>query len=236
MINNKIVSSIILCAGKSTRFGENKIFYNILEKPAIYYTIKAFCDSDLVDNIIIVSQQADSMKFNNLIKSFKKLTGKNITLTTGGESRQESVKNGLKMINNKTSFIAIHDGARILIEKKTIDQSIRDAFEHKASCVGVPVKDTIKKVNNNKFICETPARETLWCAQTPQVFERTIYNQALTKATKEGKIYTDDCQLLESNNVKVHMCLGNYSNIKITTIDDIYTCENVLIKRLKKII
>lgn len=234
MINDKVVTSIILCAGKSRRFGENKIFYNILGKPAVYYNIKAFCESKLIDNIIIVSQEEDLIKFNELIKEFKETTKKEFLITIGGSTRQDSVVNGLKKINNNTSFILIHDGARILIQKELIDKAILDAFKYKASCVGVPTKDTIKKVDNNGFIYETPVRNFLWNAQTPQVFEKTIYIESLNKAIKEGKNFTDDCQLLENNNIKTHMCLGSYENIKLTTIDDIEISKNILIKRLNK--
>lgn len=129
-------------------------------------------------------------------------------------------------------MLAIHDGARPLVLPAQIAQVIQDASVFGGATLGVPVKDTIKVVNDN-LIVDTPYRPHLYITQTPQVFKRQLYFEAVTFAREHGLDFTDDCQLVEAINHKIYMTTGDYTNLKITTPEDIAIAE-ILLKRREK--
>lgn len=129
-------------------------------------------------------------------------------------------------------MIAVHDGARPLVKPEHIAQVIRDASVFGGATLGVPVKDTIKVVNDH-LIVDTPYRPHLFITQTPQVFKRQLYFEAVTFAEEHALDFTDDCQLIEAINCKVYMTEGDYTNIKITTPEDIAIAE-ILLARQKE--
>jgi 2-C-methyl-D-erythritol 4-phosphate cytidylyltransferase len=143
-----------------------------------------------------------------------------ICVTEGGETRQESVKNGLNECAKDTDIIAVHDGARPFADAALIDRTINDCKEYGASMAGVKVKDTIKETKEG-FIFNTPNRENIYIAQTPQVFFFDELKIAFKNAEEHGLNFTDDCQLMESMGKKIYISQGDYKNIKITTIEDI---------------
>lgn len=230
-MKSNFVSAIMVAAGNSTRMGTGvpKIFENILSRPALNYTLEVLNRAKLVDEIIIVCKDEHRAKILSLIEENKinKFKG----FATGGNSRQQSVFSGLTQISSHTTHVAIHDAARILITDDIVDNVITDAFETKASAVGTPMKDTIKLVDNNSFIVNTVDRSKLWNIQTPQVFEKNLYLSAMESAISAGKDYTDDCQLVENFGKNVHAIMGSYSNLKLTTADDIPIFEAILKKR-----
>ena len=216
---NNFVSAIIVSAGNSTRMGTDKQFINICGKPAIIHTIKAFESSSIINEIVIVCKKdhledmVDIINKNNI----KKVS----VITPGGNSRQESVSLGIEKTSKLATHFYIHDGARILVTPDIISRVVEKSFEFKCAAVGVPVKDTIKVIDMNSFIESTPNRSNLWAVQTPQVFERKVYMNALENAKKLKQNYTDDCQLIENNGGKVYILKGDYTNIKLTTVDDV---------------
>lgn len=222
----EFVSAIIVSAGNSTRMGTDKQFIDICGKPAIAYTLMAFEASDVINEIIVVCKKEHINKMMAIIKEndIKKVSA----VTIGGNSRQESVEFGIKRVNKASTYFCIHDGARILITPKAISGVVNKAFEHKCAAVGVMVKDTIKVVDSDGFIKFTPDRSSLWAVQTPQVFERDIYLDSLENARKLEKNYTDDCQLIENNCGKIFMLKGDYSNIKLTTVEDIEQAKAIV--------
>ena len=142
--------------------------------------------------------------------------------------RQESVKNGLKLISKDTDIIAVHDGARPLVSPENIEKTIKDARVFGGSTLGVRVKDTIKVVEDD-LIVDTPYRPSLFICQTPQVFKRKIYFDAVAFASEHNiENLTDDCQLAEAIGQKIFMTEGDYKNIKITTPEDIKIAEVLL--------
>ena len=229
MIENKyFTSAIIVAAGNSRRMGKNqsKIFEMLLKKPAISYTLKAFQESDLVNEIIIVCKEKDIDNLHyivnqNHISKFK-------LFALGGSSRQKSAFSGINKANKEATHFAIHDAARVLVTKEIIDKTIKKAFKTKAAIAGIPLKDTVKYIDDNGQVISTPDRSKLWCAQTPQVFEKYLYIDAMKKAIKFKQDFTDDSQLIESCGKKVYMVMGNYKNIKLTTPEDIIIFENIL--------
>lgn len=219
-------SVIIVSAGQSSRMnGIDKQLSLINNIPVIVRSITAFDNIDCVKEIILVLNSKSKNSICSLLRnySFKK----DIIITEGGNSRQQSVFNGFNKIGQNSSYVAIHDGARPLVKEKDIKNVFNNAIKYKASTLGVPVKDTIKIVDNG-FIKSTPARKNLFITQTPQVFETSLYRKALENAKSENLDFTDDCQLVENLGQKVFMTIGSYDNIKITTPDDIITAEQLL--------
>lgn len=224
----RFVTSVIVAAGKSTRMKskQSKQFLPVLGKPAIFYTLLAFSQSKSIDEIVIVCREDDKENFLKLKSEndFNKIS----SVVSGGQSRQQSVLSGVLSASKKTTHYAIHDGARICILPETIDQVVEKAVLCQAATVGVLVKDTIKVVNGEGAIEQTPDRSRLWSIQTPQVFEKELYLSAVQHGRWQNKEYTDDCQLVEQLGEKVFVVKGEYTNIKMTTPDDLLLAESIL--------
>ncbi len=221
----KNISVIILAAGNSTRMGNiNKQFIMLKDKAVIKHTIEKFAGLDDVIEIIIATKAENFAEIAKMCEDIKTT----IIFAQGGDTRQKSVESALEKINKDTGFVAIHDGARPLVSRETILSLFADAVKYNAATLGVPVKDTVKIIDENGFIDNTPQRSKVYIAQTPQVFERNLYEKAMSKAVSEGKDYTDDCQLVESYGEKVFVSMGDYSNIKITTVEDVKIAQALL--------
>ncbi len=218
--------AVILGAGNGTRMGidKSKLLLEIGGKTVIERTVETFENTPEVDEIIVVCRECDIEEFSNL------LTDENVSFVIGGETRQESVANAVEVIDD-CDYIIIHDGARPLVTETEIVNTLDKAQNTKAAATGVRVKDTIKVVDDELVIVETPDRSKLVSIQTPQIFDFNTYKTALDKAKNEGKDYTDDCQLVENLGLKVSAVIGSYENIKITTKSDISLAENILKQR-----
>jgi 2-C-methyl-D-erythritol 4-phosphate cytidylyltransferase len=223
--------AIIVAAGNSTRMalGYSKQFVPLCGIPAIARTLAAFDSADLIDATVVVCRNEDLTDIENCVNkyNYKKV----IAVVAGGNTRQQSVMAGIAAAPQDSEYFAIHDGARALITTEEINLSVEDGFQYRASALAVPVKDTIKLIDENGAVISTPDRSLLWAVQTPQVFERSIYQAALAQAQKDDADYTDDCQLAEHNGVKVHLCQGEYTNLKLTTADDVDLAEMIITKR-----
>ena len=223
------VSTIIAAAGKSTRMnaGINKQYMMAAGKPVLAHTIDVFERIGIISDIIIVIGKEDEPVFNDYILNRYKYS-KISAVTYGGSDRQASVYNGLRAVSAKSDIVCVHDGARPLITPDIILNTVTAAYEKGAACVGVPVKDTIKKKGGEGIIEETLDRSMLWSIQTPQAFKREILEKAHRIAAEEGFIGTDDSVLVERLGYPVHMVMGSYKNIKITTPEDLIFAEAVL--------
>lgn len=219
-------SVIIVCAGNSTRMcGVNKILMPLGERLVIGVTMQAFEKCESVSEIIIVARENDIQAIQE--EAAKAGITKLKQCTVGGSTRQESVINGVKCISPDTELIAIHDGARPLVKSEHIEKTIKDASVFGGATLGVPVKDTIKMVEDS-LITDTPPRKFLYITQTPQVFKRKLYFEGIDFALEHGLDFTDDCQLVEAIGGKVYMTTGDYTNIKITTPEDIQIAKILL--------
>ena len=223
--------ALITAAGSSKRMkGKgSKPFLVLGSKPLIVHTIAAFERADVIDGIFLVLQPEEIGKFEKEIISknrFSKILG----IVAGGKERQESVKNGLDAIEKicKCAVVAIHDGARPLIEPQHISKVVLAAKKYGAATLAVPAKDTIKIVDAHGFCQDTLDRKFTWQTQTPQAFTFELIMEAHKKA--KGNLALDDASLVEAVGHRVKIVEGAYSNIKITTPEDLHIAE-ALIKR-----
>lgn len=200
---------------------DSKLLLKINGKTVLERSVNAFLNISDVDEVIVVAREKDIPAFSDI------LTDERVSFVVGGDTRQQSVMNALDVIDD-CELIIIHDGARPLIKSEDIENTIRAAKENKAAAVGVFVKDTVKVVDKKGFVVSTPDRSTLFAVQTPQIFDFELYRKAAQNAREKGLDFTDDCQLVESFNQNVKTVVGSYSNIKITTPDDIVLAENLL--------
>ena len=227
--NNMFVSAVIVSAGNSTRMGGiNKQFLELDGMPVIAHSISAFQKCKYVDEIVIVTRESDIEEIKNLINkySFTKVS----SVVCGGETRQLSVFNGIIKTSNDAQIVAIHDGARPLVSVKIIEETIKATAEYGAAATGVKVKDTVKVVDDNDNIVDTPDRAYMRFIQTPQVFDKKLYLDAVV-SVENSNDFTDDCKLLEAYGKTVKFVDGDYENIKITTPEDIELAENYLKRR-----
>lgn len=226
-MTDNFVTAIIVAAGNSTRMGKDKILLPLNNnKPTIAYTLIAFEESKSINEIIIVCKHEHKSILNDIIHEYSISKFKNFAC--GGNTRQKSVFSGVNSCNKITTYYAIHDACRCLITSEEIDTVVNDAFFYKASSLGVPCKDTIKILDNKNFVTSTPDRSLLWNIQTPQVFEKNLYLGAMYSAIQSNDDYSDDCQLIEKFGNPVHIVKGNYSNLKLTTVEDIAVFKNLL--------
>ncbi len=221
-------SVVIVSAGRGSRMKAdiNKQFLKLADKEVIAHTIDKFYKNENIGEIIVVIRKDEEEFFQkNIIDKYKY---KDIKIAYGGSERQDSVYNGLKSVNKNCKIVLIHDGARPFVTDKIIENSIICAKENNCGVVGVPVKDTIKVINENSEVCETPNRSTLWAIQTPQVFNYSLIMEAHEKAKKDNYYGTDDSMLMEHFGHNVKVVEGSYNNIKITTPEDLKIGEEIL--------
>lgn len=219
-------SAILVCAGNATRMGGvNKILMPLGTSNVVGHSMLAFEQSPDITEIIVVTKSENNAAIEETAKALgiTKLTH----ITEGGETRQKSVMQGLRLVSKESQYIAIHDGARPLVRPVQIARVIKDAAVFGGATLGVPVKDTIKVVDDG-LIMDTPHRPSLWITQTPQVFRKRLYFEAVDFAEEHGLDFTDDCQLVEAIGGKVYMTRGDYTNIKITTPEDRAIAEVLL--------
>lgn len=219
---------VIVAAGTGSRMnmGINKQFIKLEGKEIIYYTIEKFYRNENIEDIVVVVKEEEAEFFRKEI--LDKYNFKNIKIAYGGKERQDSVYNGLKSLDKNCNIVLIHDGARPFVSDKIINKSIEEAKENKAVVVGVPVKDTIKVIDNDNNIVDTPNRSLLWAVQTPQTFEYNLLIKSYEDAFKENFYGTDDAMLVERIGYKVKMVEGSYNNIKITTQEDLNLGNQIL--------
>lgn len=227
--------AIIVGAGKSTRMqsSESKIFLPLLVQPLVYHTIKIFENCSLIDSIILVVQNNDIEKMKKMIEqyNFKKITA----VVEGGQERQDSVYNGLMSIKNarETDVIVVHNASNPLVKEEEIINCINDAKQYGAAVCAFPLKDTIKKVNDD-FVESTVDRSNIWQMQTPQAIKCGNFVEAFENAKKKKLKFTDDVALVESIGKKVKITKCSYENIKITTPDDLVIAEGILRNQTQK--
>lgn len=208
-------SAVIVAAGKGTRMnlGYNKVYYKLDGQPILETTMDIFLNDEDCKQVVVVTNSDDYHK-----KIATGTTGK-VVLAQGGETRQDSVANGLEAVICDTVFI--HDGARPFLAKESLDALKEVMQSEDAACLMVPCTDTIKRVEGD-YVVETIPRTVLRAAQTPQCFKTELILSCMEQAKAEGFIGTDDCSLVEKySHTKVRVVEGTFENKKITTPEDI---------------
>jgi 2-C-methyl-D-erythritol 4-phosphate cytidylyltransferase len=217
---------VIPAAGSGTRMGagQNKLFLSLSGLSIIIRTLRVFEKDPWCKGVVLVIKDDERAWFKRELT--KHHIQKVIALVTGGAERQHSVYLGLKAVSHE--FVLIHDGARPLVSQSDIHRVVQKAKETNAAVLAVPVKDTIKRVNE-LIVTETVERQSLWAMQTPQAFRLSLILKAHALGHTLGKLGTDDAELVEGLGESVHVVLGNYKNIKITTKEDLIIGEQFLL-------
>ncbi|MCF2642972.1 MAG: 2-C-methyl-D-erythritol 4-phosphate cytidylyltransferase [Roseburia sp.] len=220
------VTAIVLAAGQGTRMGgKTAKQYLLLDgRPVLYYALLAF-EKSMVDEIILVAGEKDLPFCRTEIVEkygFSKVT----RIVAGGKERYHSVYQGLKAAGG-ADYVLIHDGARPFVSDDIISRTIEAVKKEKACVVAMPVKDTIKIANEDHYAIETPNRSKVWMIQTPQAFSYDLILHAYEKVLASGDaVITDDAMVLEkAENIPVKLVQGSYTNIKITTPEDMKIAE-----------
>ncbi len=227
-----MVSVIIAAAGIGSRMGsmQNKLFIPLFHVPILYITVEKFISNPRINEIIICANKNDIRTIQTIFRNNKE----KIKIVQGGPERQQSIYNALKKLDSKCKYVMIHDGARPLVKKTTIETVLNEIKDKKAVIVGVPLKDTLKEIDDNNCVINTLSREKFYCIQTPQAFKRSTIMKAHKKAVKENLLFTDDAALVENLKEKVKVIPGSYENIKITTPEDIIFARAIINKRKKQ--
>lgn len=223
---------LIPAAGMGRRMGSNrnKLLLTLLGKPLLAWTLLAAEASHEISWIGIVGQPADFSDFKTILTDLA-LT-KPLLLIVGGETRQESVYNGLQALPDDAERVLIHDGARCLATPQLLDRCTAVLQECQGLIAAVPVKDTIKVVDETGVIEDTPDRSKLWAAQTPQGFEVKTLKQCHEQGRNFGWEVTDDAALFERCGLPVRIVEGEETNLKVTTPVDLAIAEFILRQRL----
>ena len=222
-----MISAIVLAGGRGKRmnYHKSKQFIEIKGKPVLVYTLEKFIYNKSIDEVILVlpEDEVDYCKKEVLQKYSLKVD----RIVIGGKERQDSVFNALEAME-KANIVLIHDGARPFISEKIIEEGIKYANIYGAAAPGVTPKDTIKIKNEDNISVDTPDRNTLVAVQTPQCFKYDEIYQCHRKIKEENAIVTDDTSVVDRYGHKVYLYEGDYTNIKITTPEDLILAERLI--------
>ena len=223
---NSKICALIPAAGKGSRMvnAVKKPYLKLAQKPILAHTLQRFEENTAVDAIFVIVDKDDfSDCRTNVLEPYTFTKVKE--LIAGGETRQMSVYNGVRALSADVDFVVVHDGVRPFVNDQIIFACLTAADECGAAVAAVPVKDTIKIADENNFIVETPIRERLWAVQTPQVFRKSLLEEAHQKAHAQQLTATDDAALVEQLGFPVKLVMGSYENLKITTPEDLRVAE-----------
>lgn len=207
--------------------GRDKLFIPILGSPLLLYCLEAFENSPSVHKITISAATESVSRVRDLAREHA-LT-KLASVVPGGARRQDSVHNALNALG-EVDLVIVHDGARPFLDDETIARAVDEAHTYGAASAAVPVKDTIKVATPEMTVVSTPARDTLWAAQTPQSFRIDVIREAHLRIKRD---VTDDAAMVEALGCTVKLFMGSYENIKVTTPDDIAVAEAIARGRLE---
>ena len=226
---------LIPAAGMGRRMGSdrNKLLLTLLGKPLLAWTLLAAEAARDISWIGIIGQVADQADFKAILAQMS--LSKPVQLIPGGETRQQSVYNGLQALPAAAERVLIHDGARCLATPQLLDRCATVLLDCPGLIAAVPVKDTIKVVNETGIIQDTPDRRQLWAAQTPQGFDVPLLKQCHEQGRSLGWEVTDDAALFERCGLPVRIVEGEETNLKVTTPVDLAIAEFILRQRLDNI-
>lgn len=224
---NKIkTTAIVLAGGRGTRMNSKtpKQYLDICGKPVLYYSLKAFEDSEVQEIILVTGKDDLDYCRTQIVEKYG--LHKVSAIVEGGRERYDSVYNGLKLAGS-SDYVLIHDGARPFLTQQIISDNIL-AVQTKNACVtGVPSKDTVKLSDGQGCVADTPDRSRVWIVQTPQTFAVPVIREAYDKIMQMDCAHvTDDAMVVETAlGLPVYFVMGDYRNIKITTPEDLKVAQ-----------
>ena len=214
---------VVVAAGRSTRMGgTDKTFALIHGVPLVVHTLRRLAESEVVERIVLVVAAEAVQSAEEMVSEFG--IAKVVAVCAGGARRQDSVYAGLVALG-ECRWVAVHDGARPCVTGDVLTRGLEAARTSGAAIAAVPVKDTIKVVDDGQVVVETPDRSTLWAAQTPQIFQRGLLMEAHRNAQGD---FTDDAAMVESSGHPVSVFWGSYDNLKVTTPEDLAIAEQII--------
>lgn len=225
------VHLLLPCAGVGRRMGSdrNKLLSPLLNRPIIAWTLEAAIAAETVQWIGLICQPIDRPDFEQILTDIA--PSKPVVFIQGGDTRQRSVYNGLQALPSEATHVLIHDGARCLATPELFNRCAKAAVQMPGFITAVSVKDTIKQVDENQVITDTPVRDHLWAAQTPQGFEVDLLKRCHQQGMDKGWQVTDDAALLEKCGVDVRIVEGEETNLKVTTPVDLAIAQFIFQQR-----
>ncbi|KAG4195490.1 hypothetical protein ERO13_A06G112500v2 [Gossypium hirsutum] len=226
VVNEKSVSVILLAGGKGKRMGASmpKQYLPLLGQPIALYSLHTFSRMIEVKEIVVVCDPSYKDIFEEAIDKINV----DLKFTLPGKERQDSVYSGLQAVDLNSELVCIHDSARPLVRSGDVEKVLKDGWLIGAAVLGVPVKATIKEANSDSYVVKTLDRKTLWEMQTPQVIKPELLRKGFELVHREGLEVTDDVSIVEHLKHAVYVTEGCYTNIKVTTPDDLLLAERIL--------
>ncbi|KAM1014775.1 hypothetical protein ACFX2C_044719 [Malus domestica] len=226
IVKEKSVSVILLAGGQGKRMGASmpKQYLPLLGQPIALYSFYTFSQIIEVKEIIVVCDPS----YKDVFEDAKPKIQKELKFTLPGKERQDSVYSGLQAIDLTSELVCIHDSARPLVSSGDVEKVLKDGCLNGAAVLGVPVKATIKEANSESYVVKTLDRRTLWEMQTPQVIKTQLLKEGFELVNREGLEVTDDVSIVEHLQHPVYITEGSYTNIKVTTPDDLLLAERML--------
>ena len=232
-----MLTAIIVAAGSSERMGFDKVFAPIAGKPMIAYTIDAFERTACVDRVVLVGRNDSLPEFRKLLPAKTKV----FNIVPGGAERSDSVRAGLKQIDSKSEFVAVHDAARPMITPEKVGLLFEACREHGAAALAEPITDTLKRADSDSsvegeeertlIVTGSVDRQRLYAMQTPQIFKRDLIERAYEKALEKKIAVTDEVSAIELLGHKIVIVPNQDFNFKITYPRDFLLAEFVLRQR-----
>lgn len=234
MSETRKITAIVLAGGSGSRMNSavKKQYLHVDDKPLLFYSLKTFEDSCVNEIVLVVADSERDYCRKEIVEKYG-ISKVNI-IAAGGRERYHSVYNALKAME-PCDYVLVHDGARPFITEEIIVRALNQAYIDGACVVGMPVKDTIRIADKDSFAKETPSRDMVWCIQTPQVFSYNIIYDSYERFFRDGEkiAVTDDAMIVETMlKKKIRLIKGSYSNIKITTPEDLEIAQ-VLLRNMK---
>lgn len=225
-MSNRNIGVILVAGGTGGRMQSPipKQFLPLKEKPVVLHSFELFMSLHEVVEIVVVCLPEYRPVFTQINPAIA------LSFALPGTRRQDSVYNGLQALGAESALVCVHDSARPCITQPLVQRVISAAREHGAATAGMPVKFTVKECNHNQFVTNTPDRSFFWEIQTPQVIKRTLLDQGFAHAHQHQSHVTDDVSLVELLNLPVKLVEGCYTNLKITTPDDLVMSDYFLNK------
>nr|WNX96123.1 4-diphosphocytidyl-2-C-methyl-D-erythritol synthase [Ayapana triplinervis] len=225
-VKEKSVSVVLLAGGQGKRMGASmpKQYLPLLGQPIALYSFYTFSRMPEVKEIVVVCDPS----YQDIFEDARDKINVDLKFALPGKERQDSVYSGLQAIDFTSELVCIHDSARPLVTSSDVAKVLNDGLRVGASVLGVPAKATIKEGNSESFVVKTLDRKTLWEMQTPQVIKPELLKKGFELVNREGLEVTDDVSIVEHLKHPVYITQGSYTNIKVTTPDDLLLAERIL--------